>query len=393
MTDAFAQQSLSETAVEPLTETEILDRLDAFKSILVPHPRMDEVAAAIRSLVAQTRRVIARNEKRRIEAGGRAIKPEELWIQPIIGPSGATKSTSLQHYLDALPPGDCSVIPVTIRSSTRSTRILQAQILEQFGEEKEASIVLNSKDYSEALVNQGIRNTARAKGTAVVALDECHNMLQTVGAEVFATSLKSIVNDAVFSLVLLGTEEACAIFRSSNELQSRCKATVDLGRLRIENKDDRDYFFGFVAYFEEEMYKLNVIDRKLNLVDGVTERASVYDMAGGVVGKVPRILAIALERALWDTFKPRRWLTWDDIGAGYRAWIRSQQNEAGKLPHKLFDPFDPKNKEGGPRWRTIKEVNLDFPKEQRLKRRKPAEAEEEDELESAEEEIELEAAE
>jgi hypothetical protein len=133
---------------------------------------------------------------------------------------------------------------------------------------------------------------------------------------------------------------------------------------------------------EAEMYERKVVNRKLGLVDTVEGRAAVYDMADGTVGRVPRVLRISLERAFADQKNPRKCLTWMDVAAGYRSWIRTQSNEDGGLPHKLFDPFDPKNKEGGPRWSTIKYVNLDFPQEQRVQRRKVerADAEVEPEL-------------
>jgi hypothetical protein len=187
-----------------------------------------------------------------------------------------------------------------------------------------------------------------------------------------AAALKSLVNDGLFSLVLLGTEEVTELFRRSSELSSRLKDAVHLGRLKIEFSDDRDYFFGFVAYLEESMVKNGVIDRRIGLIDDISARAAVYDMANGVVGIVPRILRIALELAFSDPEGGRGYLTWDDVRSGFRGWARSQINELGKLPNELIDPFDPQNGEGGPRWDTIKYVNEDFPSAEQLKQRTKA---------------------
>ena len=357
-----------------LTAEEQDDRLDAFDAILVPHPRMDLVKTRIESLMRQTKRVIGRNEDRSEKAGGRAIKLEELWVLPIIGPTGATKSKSLSMFVDeivqdkSLALGRSPILTVTVKTSTRSPKALQVQILEAFGDRSGANIIQRSKDHSEAAVNRAIQELARKQGTLVVALDEAHNMLLHNGgatAEIMGAALKSLVNDAIFSLVLLGTEEALQLLSANKEFTSRAKETVDLGKFEINVSEDRDYFFGFAGYLEEQMLEKRVIDSRLGMIDGVRERAVVYDMAEGVVGIVPRVMRLALERA-FET--GRGHLTWDDVANGFRGWKRLQAKLLGKSAD-FFDPFDPKNAEGGAKWSTVQHVNEDFPPDQRVKRR------------------------
>lgn len=190
------------------------------------------------------------------------------------------------------------------------------QVLEAFGDRGGAKVIQRAKDHSEAAVNRAIQELARKQGTLVVALDEAHNMLLHDGgatAEIMGTALKSLVNDAIFSLVLLGTEEALRLFAANKEFTSRAKETVDLGKFEVESSEDREYFFGFAGYLEEEMLKKGVIDSRLGMIDGVRERAVVYDMAEGVVGIVPRVMRLALERAFEDG---RGHITWDDVANG-----------------------------------------------------------------------------
>ncbi len=357
-----------------LSMDELDDRLEAFDLILVPHPRMDLVKTRIESLMRQTKRVIARNDVRSKKAGGRSIKLEEMWALPIIGPTGATKSKSLSMFVDEivqnpnLAVGKSPIITITVKASSKTSKALQVQILEAFGDKKGAGIVQRSKDHNEGAVNRAILELARTQGTLVVALDEAHNMLlrdTAANANTMAVALKSLVNDALFSLILLGTDEALRFFAANAEFTLRKKETVDLGKFEVESSEDRDYFFGFAGYLEEEMLKQGVIDSRLGLIDGVRERAVVYDMAEGVVGIVPRVMRLALERAFEDG---RGHVTWDDVANGFRGWKRLQAKLLGTSVD-FFDPFDPQNAEGGARWTTVIQVNKDFPPDQRVKRR------------------------
>jgi hypothetical protein len=364
-----------------LSMDELDDRLETFDLILVPHPRIGLVKTRIESLMRQTKRVIARNDGRSEKAGGRAIKLEELWVLPIIGPTGATKSKSLSIFVDeivqnpSLAAGKSPIVTITVKSSSKTPKALQVQILEAFGDKEGAAIVSRSNDHSEGTVNRAILELARAQGTLVVALDEAHNMLlrdTAANANTMAVALKSLVNDALFSLVLLGTEEALRLFAANAELTGRKKETVDLGKFEIASSEDRDQFFGFAGYLEQEMLEKGVIDSRLGMIDHVPERAAVYDMAEGVVGIVPRVMRLALERAFEEG---RGCVTWDDVANGFRGWKRLQAKLLGNS-NDFFDPFDPQNGEGGAKWSTVKQVNKDFPRDRQVKRRS-AKAEEE----------------
>jgi hypothetical protein len=73
----------------------------------------------------------------------------------------------------------------------------------------------------------------------------------------------------------------------------------------------------------------------------------VYDMSGGVVGNVVRILRIALRLAHRDK---RRSIEWKDIEAGYYSWKTTQVDDNGQQI-KIYDPFAE-----GPKARTLEAV-------------------------------------
>lgn len=315
-------------------------KMDLFESILVDHPRKTVLHTALGNLMHDTTRASRRYAERSAAAGGRPIKPEELYLLPVIGPSGATKTKSLSTYVDGvlsdpnLAPGEIPVLVVTVRSSVKSTRHLQAAILLAFGDLAASQEVLCQRDYSEARVNLDLLEKARAKKTRIVILDECHSMIQNAGPvllDSLATAMKSFVNDGIFSLVLVGTDKVRRLLQF-NENHSRQKRAIDFGAARLDDPEDVEYFMKFVGRFEKEMLSKKVINKPLNLIGDVQTRAIAFDMARGVVGTVVRILHLALEQS----FDENKALDWPQIAKAFRAWNRALETPGP-------DPFASKN--------------------------------------------------
>jgi hypothetical protein len=306
-----------------ITSEERRRRIDAFKSIVIPHPRMKTVRQRVLNLMDDSRALIARNQQS-IETYGNGAPIEHTYILPIIGPSGATKSKSIgevvRHVLDTQKLGDTDVpiLLVTIRTSTKSPRFLQAQILEAYGD-KSARIVMTSRDYSETEVNADIREAARSRKTPIVVFDETHNMIiknALPSTQAMAKAVKSLLNDGIFSIVCLGTPQMAQLFAADSELAGRMKDPIDFGKLRINDPEERDYFFKFISELEDEMLGKRVIDREIGLLDNPKRRACVYDFADGVIGGVHRVIETALDRALEEE---RGYIKIDDIARSIRA--------------------------------------------------------------------------
>ncbi len=324
-----------------MTWTPVQDeKMDCFEAILVEHPRKTQLHAALGNLMHETTRASRRHEARVAAVGGRPVKAEELYLLPVIGPSGATKTKSLSTYVDSvlsdpdLDPNEIPVLVVTVRSSVKSTRHLQSAILLAFGDLTAAHEVLNQRDYSEARVNLDLLEKARAKKTRIVVLDECHSMIQNSGPvllDSLATALKSFVNDGLFSLVLVGTDKVKRLLQF-NENHSRQKRTIDFGPASLDDPEDVQYFMQFVGRFEREMLNKKVIDKPLDLIGDVATRAIVFDMARGVVGTVVRILRLALEQSFEENLP----LDWSHIAKAFRAWNRGLETPGP-------DPFASKN--------------------------------------------------
>jgi hypothetical protein len=283
----------------PFSQTEIARRLEAFDGIEIPHPRLIQLTGAISDLELDTIGRIARNDRRAEIASGRPIKLDELWVMPLIGPSGSGKSFSIRKIVETGygAAGDdgfnIPILPVTLRSSTKSPRQLQHQILEAYGDPS-AAIVLRERDFSEALANEAIRKIARVRGTTIIILDEAHNLLTGAGHKtplIMAKAIKSLVNDGLFSVVLSGTDKMTPLLTCDPELRSREREPIHFRKLDLTKEDCR-YFLDFVAHFEGKMKEFGVIDDYIGLTGGAESCATTYDMADGVIGIVVRLVRL-----------------------------------------------------------------------------------------------------
>jgi hypothetical protein len=324
-----------------MTTRELVDahkRLRSFRKIVIEHPRLSDIRKKIRWMLEETKGVVEDNETERLAARGRPIKVEELWLLPIIGPSGAMKSTSIRKVLqeinadEAFPADHIPALFVTMRE-VKNTRAFLGVILEQYGDAAKDAIP-KSGPIDSQVVSRAIYHIARTKRTLLLIIDEAHELLRHDGGKVgmsMAMLIKTMLNEGVFSIVVLGTDEVLNLFHISKELKNRCvsEETVTLKAFDIKSVKDRVYFFKFLKRIEEEMVAAGVVDSPLGWVDTLEDRAKIYDMCGGVLGVACRILRMSLELS-FRAGRPS--LEWTDIESSFRAFNRNQ-----KKPD--FDPF------------------------------------------------------
>lgn len=308
------------------------DRLDLFDTIRVHHELIDETRARVRSLLLQT-------EKKRLRNPGapywdtRSDTDAELWLLPILGPSGSTKSSTIRIVLDEIyaAQSDRAAMPVRylkLNSSIKTTRQLQVRILEMLSSE-EAAELAKGRYYSEPKANGRLRDLAREQKTALIILDEAHSMLRETTVERMATGLQSLLNHGVFSIVLLATDEIRPLFRHS-ELRSRCEIPLELGPPAKANPTNCVRLFQFAEELCTEMHRLGVIDRPFRPTSTITECAALYDMTGGALGQVSRHFRRGLQHAFSRNL---RTLNWSSIQFAFAHWLTLPDAHA-------HDPFN-----------------------------------------------------
>lgn len=323
----------------PLEDSD--DRFARFHRIVIEHPKLGGVRTRIRWLMRQTEIKISRTEERRVAARGRPIKADELWLLPLIGPSGAMKSTSIAKVTDEIfadpkyPENTVPVLVVSMRD-VKNTRDFVSQILDAY-DDAGADEILGKSKLNARKVASKLYNIARKKKTTVLVVDEAHEMLRHDGGKVgkqMASLLKTMVNEGVFSILLVGTEDLQPLFKSSEALnRSLPDHDCDLATpFDIKSKTDCEYFFPFFQALEDRLVKDGVVSKPLGWVSNIEDCARIYDMSGGILGTPCRVLFLALERAFRDG---RDHLIWDDIEKAFKAFnLLRPENE------RTFDPFN-----------------------------------------------------
>ena len=329
------------------TEEQIEDRIDLFDRILVEHPRLKNIERCTHALMGTTRRGQRRDAERLAAANGRPIKWSEFWVMPIIGPSGAMKSRSMSVVIDNIyadrnvPKSDIPVLIVTMRG-VKNSKAFQAAILEPLDPVQASELRRTTTGYHADVVNEAIRHAARKCNTCVVVIDEAHSILAYDGGKLgqqMARVIHGLVNEGIFSIILMGTEKVEKLFKIDSELKSRkfTQDEADMSKFDVCNADDRGYFFRFIGSLEDRMVKQGVVASKLGLIKSVEDRAKLYDMADGILGTVHRILRLSIRRAMEQG---REQLDWKDIKTCFQAWNGRQDKDDDGKPNKPgYDPF------------------------------------------------------
>ena len=258
------------------------------------------------------------------------------------------KSTSIGKVIDEInadesfPAEDIPVLFVTMRG-VKNARAFLSVILEHYGDAAK-EVMPGSGPVDAQVVSRGVYHAARTKRTLLLIIDEAHEMLRYDGGKTgksMAMLLKTMVNEGIFSVVLVGTDEMLDLFRSK-ELKSRTVADEDATLLPfdIKKEADRRYFFHFLKRIEDEMVKTGVVDEPLGWVSSLEDRAKIYDMCEGVPGIACRVLRMALERALrdgrtsieWADFEMRLPRVQRDRGASLVRSVRQRPEEGDARP-------------------------------------------------------------
>lgn len=314
------------------------------KKMVVENSRLDMIERYVRELVEETRALMADDLSADADPiPGQTFTFTELPVMAIIGPSGSTKTTSMLRVAANLKkdyPGT-PVLVVKCRSNTRSMKSTQALILEAFGDPQAKEVLSRqfADRYEQDIVTRSIRKVARQAGTYVVVFDESHTPLgksrKCEWAATIASHFKSLVNDGLFSIIVMGTSDAELFFEMSAELSNRRIEGVSLEPVDLRQPEHFHYFFRFVGRIDRQMVREGIIDEPIGLIDDVRSRAMVYDLSQGIPGTVSRVLIGALRISQRDR---RRIITWDDIKVAFWAWKGEQVDENGE-PIEIYDPF------------------------------------------------------
>lgn len=127
----------------------------------------------------------------------------------------------------------------------------------------------------------------------LLILDEIHHLMNRHYSSEILNLLKSLVNDGVCPIAVLGTPAAASLLNGSSEFTQRCAFVADIKPLGNELSDRK-----ILAWFLSEMNR-HLISSKVCKGDGgfLTDQVAdlLSEVSDGVLGLISRLLQCALE--------------------------------------------------------------------------------------------------
>jgi hypothetical protein len=199
------------------------------------------------------------------------------------------------------PKGEIPLLQVRI-SNGSSLKQLQADILgplvvDEMGEVVEREL-LDVK--TQVQFRTKVRRYAKKRSCEVIALDEAQHLItRNAGktAIAVAESIKLMAIEGAASFIVLGVPETWAIFQANNkQLPLRSRPPIFLNPLDFERPHEAELFAGYVVMLDAKLVE-HGITTELSHFDDAAMIASFWEVSGGVVGVVSRLVRVAWEYA------------------------------------------------------------------------------------------------
>jgi hypothetical protein len=179
---------------------------------------------------------------------------------------------------------------IALERATTAKKLMMS-ILDYFGD-----------NYSSSGNEQVLKKRAKACferfGTVLLIIDEVQhlNARRTEQSDV-TDSLKRLLDDGVVPIVFLGTDDAREMFTRNLQLSGRLIAPCDFDKLSLVSPRDRGLLAGYATLLDQAIVDKKVMPERAGL-DDPWILGCLHAITDGVIGRVSRLVAIALEIAL-----------------------------------------------------------------------------------------------
>ena len=265
-------------------------RVKEFRRIRIEHPRLLGIWREINQLRAEARGSIG----------------QEQHVLPIIGPSQSGKSIALEHYCETViekedhPKGTIPLLYVRI-SNGSSLKQLQADILGPLVVDDNGEVVEQELDAkTQVQFRNRVKKYTKKRCCEVIALDEAQHLItRNAGktATAVAESIKLMAIEGAASFIVLGVPETWAIFQANNkQLPLRSRPPIFLNPLDFERSHEAELFAGYVVMLDAKLVEHGITSELSGFAEG-DSIPSFWEISGGVVGIVSRLVRVAWEYA------------------------------------------------------------------------------------------------
>lgn len=267
------------------------NRIQEFRRIRIEHPRLLGIRKEINQLRSEARRSVG----------------QEQWVLPIIGPSQSGKSLALDHYCETVianenhPKGHIPLLSVRI-SNGSSLKQLQADILapllvDENGEVDEDEL---QDPKTQVQFRRKVRQYGKKRACEVIALDEAQHLItrnRGKTAIAVAESIKLMAIEGAAAFIVIGVRDTWQIFQANNkQLLLRSRPPIFLNPLDFERPHEAELFAGYVAMLDSKLVEHGITSELSGFAEG-DMIASFWEVSGGVVGIVSRLVQLAWEYA------------------------------------------------------------------------------------------------
>ncbi len=251
-----------------------------FKEIYVPYPLHTELHARCDYLMK-----LGQETRGRPQLGMRVLAPS--------GSGKTTAAEALMRLIEAKHPRTTTCVPVVYVSLEKAatSKKLMVSILDFFGD-------AYSIQGNELILKRRALACFERFGTRLLIIDEVHHLSLSRGTGNDVTdSLKRFLDDGVIPIVFLGTEDGAHLFTRNVQLSSRLVSPMDLRVLRSDRAADVELMAAFVHSLDRAIVERGLLPEYAGLRDPWIQ-GCLHHVSGGVIGRVSRLLALALESAL-----------------------------------------------------------------------------------------------
>jgi hypothetical protein len=227
---------------------------------------------------------------------GRATRGQAQRGMRTLAATGSGKTTAAVNFVrhfERINPRTERYVPIVLIALERATtaKKLMMSILDFFGDNY-------SDSGNEQTLKKRVKTCFERFGTELLIIDEVQhlNTRRTDQGDV-TDSLKRLLDDGVVPIVFLGTDEAEDLFQRNLQLNGRLIEPCDFKKLVFESPADRKLLGGYVLLLDQAMVAKGIVP-KLSGLDDPWVLGCFHKVSDGVIGRVSRLVCVALEIAL-----------------------------------------------------------------------------------------------
>jgi hypothetical protein len=264
------------------------EALSICQGIWVKHERQDIIIAQLRAYLGAWSKTVDKSScgGRRLSQYSQAGKSATMRrLRKLLGHLGRERG---------LAPNKFQVVIITLKKRL-SLKGLYRLILKQLGDPHYDQAKVSTETLLRRIEELSVR-----LGVELLVIDEVQHLdNQTRDAIEVLDQLKTFIDEALFPIVFVGDEDSLPFFERNCKLAARLGDPLELRPLRPLSDDaDAAAFQTLCARFDRALVKRLAIE-KLAGLDGTPLLDGLMLASSGHVGRVARILQIAVPFSIW----------------------------------------------------------------------------------------------